>query len=65
MEPAMATEKSKVWWFFTISTADEHKAICKSFVYCCVQRIFALQNTIIGIGYRLLYIPRYLYQFYW
>ena len=25
---------------------------------------FALQTTIIGIGYQLLYIPRYLYQFY-
>ena len=24
----MASKKSKVWRFFTISTADEHKAIC-------------------------------------
>jgi len=31
---------------------------------CLFKEFFALQSTIIGIGYQLLYISRYLYWFY-
>jgi len=43
-EGTKTSQLSKVWQFFTISTASEHKAI---------KEFFALQNTVIGIGYRV------------
>ena len=38
---------------FTISTANEHKEICKSL---CIAVSVLYKNTTIGVGYRLLYI---------